>query len=132
MARENVRPGLGADPQRVAEAAGDGEAAAFALALEQGVGGDGRPHAHLANHAAPGGKNPLNRFQRGVFILARIVGQQLFDPQGAVGRAGDDVGEGPAAIDRKVPPPVHVRHQADAAPGLNCERYPLSVDGSGG
>jgi len=39
VARENVRPGLGADPQRVAEAAGDGESAAFALALEQGVGG---------------------------------------------------------------------------------------------
>ena len=45
LAGEDPRAVLIGDPQRVAEAAGDDESGALALALQQGVGGDGGAHA---------------------------------------------------------------------------------------
>ena len=56
-------------------------------------------------------------FQRGIVILAGIFRQQFLDAQAAVGRAGDDVGEGPAAIDREVPDAGHAAIKQMAASG---------------
>ncbi len=54
MAGEDLRPRLVADAQRVAEALGDDEERALALALEQRIGGDRGAHLHRAD-ARPAG-----------------------------------------------------------------------------
>ncbi len=75
---EDVGPRLVADPQRVAEAAADGEDEPLALALEQGVGGDGGAHLHrVERRLAMLGKQPTDAFDGGVVILLRIVGKEL-------------------------------------------------------
>jgi len=51
VARKNVRPGLIADPQRIAEPARDYEQCAFALALKQRIGGDRGSHLDRADEA---------------------------------------------------------------------------------
>ena len=108
VAGEQIGPALPADPQGVADAAGDGQRHGFALALQQGVGGDGGAHPHLGDE--PGGQgpgrdaeNPPNPLDRGVGILLGIVREQLARLQRPVGRAGDDVGEGAAPVDPEAP-----------------------------
>ena len=107
MAREDVRPRLIADPQRVAEPTGDRQGHPFAFALEQRVGRDRRSHAHFGNAAAFLVEHAADRFERRVFVPARIFGQQLVDLEPTVGRAGDNVGEGAAAVDGKGPDGLH-------------------------
>ena len=83
--REDVRPRLVSDPQRVAEAARDRQRDPLALALEQRVGGDGRAHPHFGELPAFLGEHPPDRLQRRVLILAGILRQQLLDPHPSVG-----------------------------------------------
>ncbi len=49
MARENLRPCLIADLERVAETLGDEQQSAVAFALEQRIGGDRSAHLHRAD-----------------------------------------------------------------------------------
>ena len=79
--REDLRPRLVADPQRIAEAARDRQRDPLALALEQRVGRDGRAHPHLGDRAAFLGEHAPDRLERGIVILAGILRQQLLDPQ---------------------------------------------------
>ena len=107
MPREYVRPCLVSDAKRVAEAARDRQRDPLALAFEQGVGGDGRAHAHFLDRAPFLGEHAPDRFQRGVIVLVRVLRQQLLDPHLPVGRARNDVGERPAAVDCEAPALSH-------------------------
>ena len=82
-------------------------ATALALALQKRVGRHRRAHAHLGDVAAFLRQHPADRLQRRILILAGIFRQQLFDAHPPVGRAGDHIGEGAAAIDRKGPARLH-------------------------
>src|SRR5690606_677939 len=94
------------------EAAVDDEHGGLALALQQGVGADGRAHLHGGN--ALDGNWPVRRraeqvadaLQRGVAIALGVLREQLVGDELAFGRAGDDVGEGAAAVDPELPAPV--------------------------
>ena len=123
MAGEDFRPGLVADPQRVAEAGGDRQRGPLPLSLKQGVGGDGRAHADIAKRSTFFRQYPPDAFQCGVVILAGILRQQLLDPLPPIGAGGDQVGEGPAAIDREIPGLGHDRSEAEPPPSLNAS-YP--------
>ena len=110
--REDVRPGLIGDLQRVAETAGDEQQRLVALALQKRVGRHRRSHPHRADAAGRDGAAGLDPerladpLQRRVVIDAGVFGQQLPRMQGSVRRLADDVGEGAAAIDEEVPAPV--------------------------
>ena len=106
---EDVGPGLVADAQRITKPACDEERRAFALALQQRVGGDRRSHldrAHEAGRQGGAGRHveaAADRFHRGVAIRSRVFAQQLrgVDPPGRVTR--HDVREGAAAVDPEIP-----------------------------
>ena len=101
---EDIGPGLRPDPQRVTEARGDREDDVLSLAFEQGIGGDGRPHLDRLDDApSPFLQNLADPRDRGVVIAPGIFGKELSDEHPTVGRAGDDVGEGAAAVDREIP-----------------------------
>ena len=106
---EEARPGLVADAQHVAHAAADQQQHALAPAFQQGVGGDGGAHLHRldgagrqrriqgeAEHLADAG-------HRGIVVPLGILRQQLDGGERAVRGAGDDVGEGAAAIHPELP-----------------------------
>ena len=101
--REDVGPRLVADPQRIAEPPGHRQRDPFALAFEQGVGCDRGAHPHLGDLADLVGQDTPDRLQRRILVATGVVGQQLLDPHAPVGRACDDVGERPAAVDREGP-----------------------------
>src|SRR6185312_190211 len=103
LAREYLGTRLVADPQRVAEAARDRERDPLALPFEQGIGGDGGTHAHLADRPALVREHAPDRFERGVLIMAGVLGQQLFDAKQAIRRPRYDIGEGAAAVDCEGP-----------------------------
>ena len=105
--REDVGPRLGADPERIAKSARDRQRNALALAFEQGVGCDGGAHPHRAKRSAFLGEDPADAFERGIGIASRIVRQQFHHPLPPVAVPRDDIGERPAAIDRKSPAGVH-------------------------
>ncbi len=108
--REDVGPGLVADAKRVAEAGGDRQRHPLALALEQGVGGDRRPHLDRGDAAAPRFRQDRPDAGDGCVLVALgIVRQQLADDEPPVGGAGDDVGEGAAPVDREGPGRAHGR-----------------------
>ena len=112
---EELGPVLVADPQRVGEAARDHERRALALALEQRVGRDRRPHFHRLDRA--GGNRRTRRepeqladaVHRGIAVASGILGQELVGDERAVGPARDDVGERAAAIDPELPAGTGVR-----------------------
>ena len=82
LAREDVGPRLVADAQRVAEAGGDRQRDRLALALEQGVGGDRRPHLDRADRAAARlGEDRADAGDRRIVIALGIVGEQFADDQ---------------------------------------------------
>ncbi len=110
LPREDARPVLVGDAERVAEPARDRQRRRLALALEQRVGGDGRPHLHRRDRRA--GVERLSRaaaeqapdaFDRGVAILRRALRQQLVRHEPAVRAPRDDVGERAAAVDPELP-----------------------------
>ncbi len=86
---EDVRPRLRADLELVLEAAGYDEQRRIALALQKRVGGDGRPHFHLADQVGGDGcvrgdaEKPSDRLQR------RIVIGAPGSPTAACAPAGD-------------------------------------------
>ena len=102
-----MRPGLVADAKRVAETTIDHEQGPVALALQKGVGRDRGTHLDGVDPAdGSAGRNAeklANACDGGVPVMLRVVGEQLVGDEGAVGTAGDDVGEGPAAVDPELP-----------------------------
>ena len=79
VAREDVRPGLRADPQRVAEARGNGQRQPFAFAFEQGIGGDRGADAQLGDRpVAKTREQTAHALAGSVRIKAGTFGQQLF------------------------------------------------------
>ncbi len=109
MALEQLRPVLIADAQRVAEAPGDHQHGALALALQQRVGGDRRAHLHRGDGGAGdrriGGKaeQVADALDRRVAVALGIVGEQLVGQQRAVRAARHHVGERAAAVDPELP-----------------------------
>ena len=107
MPREDIRPGLVADTQRIPEAAGDGERKPFALAFEQRIRRDRCPDPQFRDGAIP---MPLHEaphgFARRIRIMAGIFREQLVGHQRPIGRYGNDIGKGAPAIDSEVPCPL--------------------------
>jgi hypothetical protein len=115
LAVEDARPVLVGDAQGVGEAAGDDQDGGLALALEQGVGGDGG--AQPDGSDAFGGKGVVRSEAEqltdtghgGVAVGPRVVGQQLVRDQAAVRALRDDIGEGAAPVDPELPACVQRR-----------------------
>jgi hypothetical protein len=106
---EDPRPVLVGDAQRVAEAPGDDQDGGLALALQQGVGGDGGAEPDRADLARGDLKAGLQAEQlpdaghRGVGIGGRVVREQLAGDQPPVRAAGHDVSERAAPVDPEFP-----------------------------
>ena len=125
MAREDLRPVLVGDAQRVAKTLRDEQHRALALALQQRVGGDRGAHLHrfdaLGRNRRAGGdaEQMADAGERRVAVMLRVFGQQLVRDDAAVGPARDDIGEGAAAIDPELPAFFgHVMAQGRAGAGL--------------
>ena len=105
VAREQVWPVLIADAQRVAKTARDGEQGRLALALQQGVGGDGGadPQATGRDRPFPCPRQSAHRLYRRVDIAFRVAGQQFGGVQPPIGAARHHIGESTAAIDPELP-----------------------------
>ena len=99
---------LVADLERVAETARRDEQRALAAPLEQRIGRDRRAHLDRANRsggdrlAAGDADEAADRLDRGV-VVERALRQELQGGETAGGIAADDVGEGAAAVDPKIP-----------------------------
>ena len=106
---EDVRTRLIADAQRIAKAARGDQKRTLALALQKGVGGDRRAHAHVADDAcryrlgSVQAKMVANALNGRVRIGGRVFRQELAGVQRAIGRPGHDVGECAATIDPEIP-----------------------------
>jgi hypothetical protein len=106
---ENVRPGLVGDAKRVAEAPGDDQQRAVALALEQRIGGDRGAHLDVTDAFGRDRRGLIDAEQvadaldGGIGIGFGVFRQKLALVQRAVGRAANDVGEGAAAVDPEIP-----------------------------
>ena len=113
---EEVGPRLVADAQRIGEARGRDEQRAIALALQQGVGRDRRPHLDdidlgAGDRRARGDIHELaNALDRGVPVMLRVLRQQLPRHQRAVGALPHDVGEGSAPVDPELPTRLGLSH----------------------
>ncbi len=129
-ADEELRPVLVGDAQRVGEPLRDDQRGPLALALEQRVGRDRRPHLDRVDRV--GGdrrsrgqaKQLADALDRGVAVALRVVGQELVRREAAVGAARDDVGERAAAVDPELPH-TGVRSQlaVDGGPGADSEGW---------
>ena len=112
---EDIGPRLVGDAQRIAKSPGDQQQHAVALALEQRVGGDGRPHLDLADAAGRHGfasrdtEQFADALDGGIAIGFGIFRKQFQRTQRAVGIAADDVGKGAAAVDPEIPSAGHVK-----------------------
>ena len=106
---KDLRPRLVADLQCVAEAFGDDQNGALALALEQCIGGHRRAHLHRAD--VPGrdcfsrlqAKQVADALHGGIGIGFGIFRQQLVRDQRSVGAAPHNIGEGATTVDPEVP-----------------------------
>ncbi len=105
---EQPWPGLVADGERVGEALGRDQQGARALALQQGVGGDGRAHADgrhpLGREGCPDRslQQPAHALDRRV-LIGRRGGQELGGDEFARRSAADHIGEGAAPVDPELP-----------------------------
>ena len=109
LAHEKPGAVLIRDAQRIPEPTGDREHGALPLALEQGIGGDRRPHLHRVDlrgrdrctgrHA----KELADPGNRRIAITLGILGEQLVRQQGPVGQPRHDVGERAATVDPELP-----------------------------
>ncbi len=110
---EQPRPRLVADPQRIGKAAVHHQQRAFALALQQRVGGDGGAHLHRLHHAGwdrcieRNAEYGLDAGDGGVAVATGVLAQQLVGGQMSVRMARDDVGERAAAVDPELPLAEH-------------------------
>ena len=111
VAREDFRPRLIADAQRVAKSLGDQKERAFALALQQRIGGDRGAHLDRVDPLARDrriGRKPeqvANAVHRRVAVGLGIFRKQFMRGEAAVGTPADHVGKGTAAIDPELPAP---------------------------
>ena len=109
VAVKDARPVLPGDAQGVGEAAGDEQRHRFAPAFEQCIGGHRRAHAHRVNRiggnrgVARDAEQVADAGERRVAVTGRVFRQQLVADDAAVRTAGDDVGEGAAAVDPELP-----------------------------
>ena len=109
LAREDFRPRLVADLERVAEAFAHQQQHAIALALEQCVGGDGGAHLdavdQLGRQRVPARhlKQIGDACGRRVGVSLGILGEKLVREEPPVRRPRHDVGEGSAAVDAELP-----------------------------
>ena len=116
VARENLRPRLVADAQRVAEAAGDHQKRALALALEERVRRDRGAHLDGAETVGRDGlagtkaEQVADAGDRRVAVGLGIFRKQFVSDEPAVGPPADHVGEGAAAVDPEFPPSGRVIH----------------------
>ncbi len=106
---EQARPVLVGDAQRIAEAARDHQHGRLALALQQGIGRHCRPHLDGVDRrdrqrrALGNAEQPADAGDGGIVVLLRVLRQQLERDEQTVRAAGDDVGEGAAAVDPELP-----------------------------
>ena len=109
VAVEDARALLVADAQRVAKAARRDQQGRLALALEQRVRRDRRPHLHALDavgrdrRAGCEPEQMADAGDRRVTVELRVLGQQLVSRERAVRTPRDDVGEGAAAVDPELP-----------------------------
>jgi hypothetical protein len=96
--REDVGAGLVADGQGVGKATGHHQQRARALALEERVGGDRRAHLH-DKRAIMVARQRADGSDSGILGIDRAAAQELQRLDAAIGKAGDGVGEGAAAVD---------------------------------
>ena len=122
LAGEQPGPVLIADPQCIAETAGDQQQGPVALALEECVGRDGGAHLH---HRDPLDRDCLpNRYaqqladalQGGVGVMPGVVRQQLVRHQPAIRAPGDEIGEGAPPIDPELPTALHLWRFGEGTP----------------
>ena len=115
---EQVRAGLVADAQHVAESGRGHEQGRHAAALQQRIGGHRGPHLHRPDPVRRQRLTAGHLEQVGdggsgcVVVAARVLAQQLVRDEAAVGPPSHDIGEGAATIDPEVPaarPDVHGR-----------------------
>lgn len=106
-AREDAGPVLVRDAQGVAKAPGDDQGGAFALAFQEGVGGDGGAHADGVDAGVPrlalAVEEFTDRSDGGVAVAGGVVGQELVGEQAPVGVPRDDIGERAASVDPELP-----------------------------
>ena len=105
VAGEQLGAFLAADSEGIAKALGDRQHTRLALAFEQGVGGNRGAHPYLGvgqrSRRHPG--QLADRRDCRIFAAQGVFGQQLGGQHLPIGRAGDNVGEGPAAVDPELP-----------------------------
>ena len=106
---EQVRAGLVADAQHVAEARRGDEQRRHAAALQQRIGGHRGAHLHRPDPVWRQRLAPRHAEQIGdggggcVVVAARVLAQQLVRDEAAVGPPGHDISEGAATIHPEVP-----------------------------
>src|SRR5262245_45353312 len=109
FAVEDARAVLIGDSQRVAEAFRDEERRRLALTLKQSVGGDRGSHFHRFyaldrnRRAVLDAEQPADARHRGVTVMFGVLRQQLVSDDRSVWALRDNVSEGPAAVDPKLP-----------------------------
>ena len=128
VAVEQARTVLVGDAQAIAETAGGHQQRAFALALEQRVGGDRGTHLDaldlLGRHRLAGrdAQQLADARHRRVAVLLGVLRQHLRGGGGAIGETRHDVGEGAPTINPELPLHIHPRVQeaATALPAAAC------------
>jgi hypothetical protein len=120
---ENIRPCLVGDAERVAEAPGDDQSGAVALALKQRIGGNRGAHLDVADAFCRDGCPGRRRAGRGCPGWRRRIGlgvfrQELALVQRAVGCAANHIGEGAATIDPEIPNAGHDDASRDCVPPI--------------
>ena len=128
VAGEELRAVLITDAQRVAEALGDEQHGALALALEKGVGGHRGSHFHRldgrSRDVGVGGhpQQVAHPLQGGVLVASGVLREQLVGEERAVGLARHDVRKGAAAVDPELPAAGRGRRSAHPRSSMPASR----------
>jgi hypothetical protein len=110
---ENIRPCLVGDAERVAEAPGDDQSGAVALALKQRIGCNRGAHLDVADAFCRDGgvlvdaEQVADALDGGIGIGFGVFRQELALVQRAVGRTANHIGEGAATVDPEIPNACH-------------------------
>ena len=106
---EQPRPGLVAYCQEIGKAPVDHQHGRRPIALQERIGGNGGAHFDMGDatrrqrRIGCEAQRHFDARQCRVVIALGIVGEQLGDPEMAVGIARHDIGEGAAAINPELP-----------------------------
>ena len=109
MQVKQTRAVLVADTQGIAETPGGHKQGALTLALQQGIGGDGRTHLDVLDGIGRDGsagrqtKQVPNTLHSRVPVATGILRKQLMAEQPPVGRFGDDIGKRAAPVYPELP-----------------------------